>query len=43
VVDGAGDLWAGMRRFVVHFKKRGDGFDEEWLVKKGQQLPKARQ
>jgi hypothetical protein len=34
VVDSAGDVWAGMRHFVLHFKQRGDGFDEEWLVEK---------
>jgi hypothetical protein len=40
VVDSAGDIWAGMRHFVLHFKRRGDGFEEEWLVKKDAQSPR---
>jgi hypothetical protein len=33
-VDSAGDVWAGMRRLILHFKRRGDAFEEEWLVEK---------
>lgn len=41
VVDRNGDVWAGMRHFVLHFKKHGESFDEEWLVSKGQPSPKV--
>jgi hypothetical protein len=32
VVDGAGDVWAGMRWFVLRLRKRGRGFEEQWLA-----------